>query len=264
MEVSSLIGGRLGPCDRRLQGHARATVALDLADLARCAGRCTGDGRSLGRAGTGNPYRCSHVRSTSGLIPVSAATAPIVKSSCDVATARSVLGRDEQRAGSRDLDDERVDDVLRCFVEEQAKALSGLDGRLDALTVEVADLVAAGGKRLRPAFVYWGHRAAGGGDEQAADHVGAAVEMLHTFALLHDDVMDRADTRRGRAAAAHAFTQQASERGSCRPGAGSARAQQSWPAIWPSSGRIACSTPRPSERPQLPGFGRSSPRCASR
>ena len=111
----------------------------------------------------------------------------------------------------------RVDDVLRCFVEEQAKALSGLDGRLGALTVEVADLVAAGGKRLRPAFVYWGHRAAGGGDEEATVHVGAAVEMLHTFALLHDDVMDRADTRRGRAAAAHAFTRQASERGAADP-----------------------------------------------
>ena len=60
-------------------------------------------------------------------------------------------------------------------------------------------------KRLRPAFVYWGHRAAGGADEPAAAHVGAAVEMLHTFALLHDDVMDRAPHTRGRPPPARAF-----------------------------------------------------------
>ena len=112
---------------------------------------------------------------------------------------------------------ERVDDVLRCFVKEQANALGALDRRLDALSAEVMELVAAGGKRLRPAFVYWGHRAAGGGDEQAAIHAGAAVEMLHTFALLHDDVIDRADTRRERAAATHTFTHQAMERGACDP-----------------------------------------------
>ena len=133
---------------------------------------------------------------------------------------------------------ERVDDVLRCFVEEQANALGALDCRLDALSAEVLELVAAGGKRLRPAFVYWGHRAAGGGDEQAAIHAGAAVEMLHTFALLHDDVMDRADTRRG-TSCRHARVRRIRRWNAARATRrGSAPAQRSWPAIWPSSGRI--------------------------
>ena len=60
-------------------------------------------------------------------------------------------------------------------------------------------LVLAGGKRLRPAFCHWAFVGAGGepSDPQVVD-VGAALELLHTFALVHDDVMDNADRRRGR------------------------------------------------------------------
>jgi geranylgeranyl diphosphate synthase type I len=63
------------------------------------------------------------------------------------------------------------------------------------------DLVRAGGKRLRPAFCYWSFVGAGGdpADRLVAD-VGAALELLHTFALVHDDVMDGSDLRRGRPA----------------------------------------------------------------
>ena len=62
-------------------------------------------------------------------------------------------------------------------------------------------LVHAGGKRLRPAFCYWAFVGAGG--DPAASVVidaGAALELLHTFALVHDDVMDGSATRRGTAA----------------------------------------------------------------
>jgi len=63
------------------------------------------------------------------------------------------------------------------------------------------DLVGAGGKRLRPAFCYWSFVGAGGDpDDPVVVDVGAALELLHTFALVHDDVMDGSDTRRGRAA----------------------------------------------------------------
>ena len=64
--------------------------------------------------------------------------------------------------------------------------------------------VAAGGKRLRPAFCYWGAVAAGGrGDEPELVDMCAALELLHAFALIHDDVMDGSATRRG-APALHA------------------------------------------------------------
>ena len=58
-----------------------------------------------------------------------------------------------------------------------------------------------GGKRIRPSMTYWGWVAAGGRghDESQADVVraGAALELLHIFALIHDDVMDESDSRRG-------------------------------------------------------------------
>ena len=56
----------------------------------------------------------------------------------------------------------------------------------------------AGGKRLRPAFCHWGAVAAGGdGDDQLVVDAGAALELMHAFALFHDDVMDDAASRRG-------------------------------------------------------------------
>ncbi|MGI3782160.1 MAG: polyprenyl synthetase family protein [Janthinobacterium lividum] len=62
-------------------------------------------------------------------------------------------------------------------------------------------LNSTGGKRIRPSMTYWGWVAAGGqrDDEGEADVVraGAALELLHIFALIHDDVMDESDSRRG-------------------------------------------------------------------
>lgn len=69
-----------------------------------------------------------------------------------------------------------------------------LEWPLDALR----RLVLAGGKRLRPAFCHWAFVGAGGDpDDPRVVDAGAAFELLHAFALMHDDVMDDADTRRG-------------------------------------------------------------------
>jgi geranylgeranyl diphosphate synthase type I len=62
-----------------------------------------------------------------------------------------------------------------------------------------------GGKRLRPAFCYWGWRAAGGPDCPQIYTAAAALELLHASALVHDDVMDASDTRRGRPAVHRQF-----------------------------------------------------------
>jgi hypothetical protein len=63
---------------------------------------------------------------------------------------------------------------------------------------EMRGLVLAGGKRLRPAFCYWGSIATGAdpSDERIV-RTGAALELLHAFALFHDDIMDGSLTRRG-------------------------------------------------------------------
>jgi geranylgeranyl diphosphate synthase type I len=77
------------------------------------------------------------------------------------------------------------------------------DGVLEAVSPDVAPMMEAvstllrGGKRLRPAFCYWGWRGAGGPDVAAIIDACAALELFQGAALIHDDVMDGSDTRRG-------------------------------------------------------------------
>jgi geranylgeranyl diphosphate synthase, type I len=93
---------------------------------------------------------------------------------------------------------EAVEAALTIFVSDESAALVALDPALEPLVNAVRDAVLGGGKRLRPLFAFWGWRA-NGGDGQVVPVLPAlsALELLHAFALIHDDVMDRSDTRRG-------------------------------------------------------------------
>ncbi len=102
-------------------------------------------------------------------------------------------------------------ELLEHFLDRQAGEMAAIDPRLAEIVAEVRALVDAGGKRLRPAFVWWGHRATGAPEDHAVVQSAAAVELLHTFALLHDDVMDRSATRRGRPSAYASFAASHSE-----------------------------------------------------
>lgn len=62
---------------------------------------------------------------------------------------------------------------------------------------ELRRLTFAGGKRVRPSFCYWGCRAAGGDGGDATIRAASSLELLHTFAIVHDDIMDGSDHRRG-------------------------------------------------------------------
>ena len=93
-----------------------------------------------------------------------------------------------------------VDEALEAFLTARIDDLVALDPALEPVGREIAGLVAAGGKRLRPAFVYWGYRATGADHDEGVLAPAGAVELLHTFALIHDDIMDRSAERRGRPA----------------------------------------------------------------
>jgi geranylgeranyl diphosphate synthase, type I len=94
--------------------------------------------------------------------------------------------------------------ALAEFLDRQRSGLAGIGGDLLPWLEAITELL-AGGKRLRSAFCYWGWRAAGGGDSPQVLAAAAALELLHASALVHDDVMDRSDTRRGLAAAHRRF-----------------------------------------------------------
>ncbi len=94
---------------------------------------------------------------------------------------------------------ERMSRYLEAFLERETAGLAFLGDDLEILRQVLLRFVREGGKRLRPCFVYWGHRAAGGSpDDESVLAAGCAVELVHACALILDDVMDEADTRRGR------------------------------------------------------------------
>lgn len=77
----------------------------------------------------------------------------------------------------------------------------------------VGQLVLQGGKRLRPALVYYTYRACGGPSDEQALPVALATELLHTYLLIHDDIMDHAEVRRGQPSAHARFRQAHQEHG---------------------------------------------------
>jgi geranylgeranyl diphosphate synthase, type I len=92
----------------------------------------------------------------------------------------------------------RVTERVVRFVAAEGARWTALDDDLAGPFNEIRRMVEAGGKRLRPAFCHWGFVGAGGqlDDERVVD-AGAAFELMHAFALFHDDVMDDASSRRG-------------------------------------------------------------------
>ena len=84
----------------------------------------------------------------------------------------------------------------RLIIENRlSKALK--DRKPYSLYKPAAYIIESGGKRLRPMLVLFSTKASGGNFNKAYN-AAVAVELLHTFSLVHDDIMDNADKRRGR------------------------------------------------------------------
>jgi geranylgeranyl diphosphate synthase type I len=92
----------------------------------------------------------------------------------------------------------RAERRILTLLDAEIERWRAVDTDLEEPLVSLRDLVTGGGKRFRPAFCFWAFVGAGGDplDDVVID-VCAAIEMVHACALVHDDVMDGAATRRG-------------------------------------------------------------------
>ncbi len=93
---------------------------------------------------------------------------------------------------------ERVEARIDSVLDAELARWSAVDDALTAPIEALRSFIAAGGKRLRPAFCFCAFVGAGGDpSSDAVVDAAAALELVHTFALVHDDVMDGSPLRRG-------------------------------------------------------------------
>ncbi len=94
---------------------------------------------------------------------------------------------------------EKFEPFLQDYFDEKFRQA----GKIDSITQEavgmIRDYTMAGGKRIRPAFLYYSYLAMGGKSSEKIFKTSMAVELLHSFFLIHDDVIDKDMNRRGTA-----------------------------------------------------------------
>src|ERR1700704_44698 len=103
------------------------------------------------------------------------------------------LGKLAQALSAKEVFDLVKDDLVLVEKEISCESIASVD----AITVIGQYLQEAGGKRLRPSLLLLSSKLIGDGGESAI-RLGAVVEMIHAATLVHDDVIDAAQTRRGR------------------------------------------------------------------
>src|SRR5436305_9630250 len=108
----------------------------------------------------------------------------------------------------------RLERALEGWLEARRQAAAaGESPEMLELIDGVGLLATHGGKRLRPALVYYSYRAFHGGSDDEVLPLALATELLHTYLLIHDDIMDHAEIRRGLPAAHVRFREAHREHG---------------------------------------------------
>ena len=91
-----------------------------------------------------------------------------------------------------------VEEELSIFLNRESAYLNSISSDLSPVSDSLTSFLLDSGKRLRPLFAYAGFAAAAGSLEKSAIRAMAALELLQACALIHDDLMDGSDTRRGK------------------------------------------------------------------
>lgn len=90
-----------------------------------------------------------------------------------------------------------IDASLQDFLARESQILLSIDSELKPIADSLTRYVINGGKRFRPLFAAAGYVGSGGIIDDSVINAISALELVHACALIHDDVMDGSDTRRG-------------------------------------------------------------------
>jgi geranylgeranyl diphosphate synthase type I len=90
-----------------------------------------------------------------------------------------------------------INQEMQQYINEQKKRLAPDDVFLREALQKVEAVIFSGGKRLRGALLVQGYLAAGGQDQTSVLRAAAGLEFLHSYILMHDDIMDRDEMRHG-------------------------------------------------------------------
>ncbi len=96
----------------------------------------------------------------------------------------------------------RVDPCLEEYFKQKTKQAKKIDPLAKQTMQMIADFTLAGGKRIRPALIYYAYLALGGEDSQKIIKASMGIELTHSFLLIHDDIIDR-DAKRHNVATIH-------------------------------------------------------------
>lgn len=91
----------------------------------------------------------------------------------------------------------RFEPQLEVYFAEKLRQAGEIDPVAEEAVEMIKDYTLSGGKRIRPAMMYFGFLAAGGQDGEKILKVSMSMELLHSFLLIHDDIIDKDASRHG-------------------------------------------------------------------
>lgn len=176
----------------------QASIGQAAGEGAGEAARTTASATASARASTGEPTDTSsgEPSGVTATTPAGASTGVPAGGAAEAGTAAGEPGEDTPAAAAERIRG-LIDRRLTRFLDEHAAPIADPD--VSAAYGFLRDFILGGGKRFRPLLCYWGWRGAGGGgDDEQIISVGAALELCHSGLLIHDDIMDGSELRRGR------------------------------------------------------------------
>lgn len=92
---------------------------------------------------------------------------------------------------------ERLDPFLERYFKKKLQKAKKIDPLAEEAVELIREFTLSGGKRIRPAVMYYGYLAAGGKEDEKIVKTSMSIELTHSFLLIHDDIIDKDETRHG-------------------------------------------------------------------